>query len=354
MVLVQFCLPCLVMLTSVIDAFSNPLFFRLSLILYSIECLDARDNPINPENEREIFHKPRKRLPVFNAAQDFKLIVPLVPWGGMYEGDLKLVNTCNLDTTLQCLLALYLYNKETKQFIVRRCEDLGDPSILSAIQHCVQRSYDEAKTVWIRDVLKQDPSKSIRAPGNMYGSEFDNGLKHAGLLFSVKILHSCTNYKCGGYGNSLFFKQTDKQLGHQPGYLTDCISFTPEDFINALNSETSFPIKCSCGSERMRTIDLVFEDPPFLFYTLMHAEKSVRESDIPKNHKIKNSNYCLFAYTVKVGDVPGAEHFLVHFIIDNVHLVYDGQSKHAFVRQKVTNYMVTSVWLLRQGIVGCF
>lgn len=243
---------------------------------------------------------------------------------------------------------------DVKSFLENATHHYLLPTMLNVIKLCSEKRFSRAKCMWAREICEFDLNEPIlpgRKPGDLHGSEFQHALFYAGLFFQTKCTFSCKSRSCAGFGNSLFYKETDANLGYQPGFITDLNCFSPEEFIKLLNESTDYPAPCPCGAGRTRNLELVEENPPFLFFTLVHGQESTSEEDVPRRFDIKGTLYHLFAYTTKIGDTPGAHHFVVTFAVDGKKILYDGM-KPTHRLEHNTNNMVTSIWVVRADQLG--
>lgn len=102
-----------------------------------------------------------------------------------------LINTCSIDTTLQILVALNVVNPGMQEFW-REKSRFGNQilAIGEAVNFAQAEAFDEAKSVWIRDVMNIDPTE-LENPGDMINSEFESGFKYVGDMFAVHVFITC-------------------------------------------------------------------------------------------------------------------------------------------------------------------
>lgn len=245
-------------------------------------------------------------------------------------------DTCNFDTSLQLLTAMFLSFSSAGEFLNIKGQDPDHQYIIQAIRYCTEHKFAAAKTVWIKHVLK----KRFPADGSFWGTEFDHAFVHVGRMFPLKLFHSCGNESC-----RLSMAKMDPVLGYELSSVSELTFTSPQDFEDKLSRfGQAYPSKCACGLQRWRRIELLDDNVPIIPYFLGGG---ATESDIPRHQSIRGTPYKCFGYTCFINQ----NHFVAKFIVGSKIVVYDGLKETGAYEEKIVqNNIVSSVWLVRADI----
>ncbi|CAL8071317.1 unnamed protein product [Orchesella dallaii] len=313
----------------------------------------------SPKDEEEVFKKPAKRN--YNVTYNiFTSIIPFVSWGQKYIVDKKnmifLANTCSLDTTLQVLGGFYVHQPGFLDFLTERALfDPMDEAIKHAMVALVGNKLNEAKTIWIRDVLKIDvPSKSKRGSIDLLESEYENGYGRLEKWMEIARYSMCTNSKCQRYVD------LDAPAWHKSTLVTveivnigNNLAHYPDDVLEQLNGTTILLTShCEICKMRLRKRHRQLESPCFFFYSLLSEKgKNFPETNLKLTQDIMGKTYKVFAYTTITKPLQsGVPHFVTVFVHDKKRIVFDGLKKAAYTSNPLHERKVTSVWLVPQMV----
>ena len=119
----------------------------------------------------------------------------------------KITNTCTIDYGL-----LFLWFSAHKTKLIRECIKNSDGilkrSLLSIIDLINEKKWDEAKSVWVFDVLKLN--KNVEGNYSTWGSEYDNFVKYVICLQEHTLKFSCCCTKISNKCDTFSFIKTGR------------------------------------------------------------------------------------------------------------------------------------------------
>lgn len=300
---------------------------------------------------------------MWSQAADFRTSVPLVPWGGTTaDTGISLTNTCNIDTTLQILVALTITFPEVKSWFDEIADGLVKDKIgnglrryrkakgiVEAVRKARHRKFNEAKTQWTNDVMQIELWGQPN-PGNMVDSEYNAALSHVGELFPVRKHHMCRSGICESLNDPCFVpREGSRKWRLENSSMKDVLYANPEKTEQAFRYAVTYNSNCPCGNGRALQLELIDKNTPFLMYALTaDATNGFDERELPHEQTFHNSKYTVFAYTCVIESENSMPHFIAKFIVDKKKVAYDGQKRSPYIEPKAKGHKVTSVWLVRK------
>lgn len=217
-------------------------------------------------------------------------------------------------------------------------QNAHDEFILKVLQLLDKGSFNDAKAMWLQDVLHLSP-ESIKENINHSEDEYGfSGYKH---WFPVEKYTRCSNNKCPAHDN-LFF-QTDNSS------LLDLRPLSIGHFLLMANKAFSAGNKClECFQDYEYTLSFKFGDVPFLVYPINDdGSLQSRESRMRFTQVIKGIKYEVFAYTVLQNAQNIGAHYYVKFVKNYKKFVFDGLDSKSKMETENAENIVTRVWLLK-------
>lgn len=289
-------------------------------------------------------------------------VIPNVSWGGIHKPtNIKLRNTCSLDTSLTILTALCITDGSVPNYIAKFAGQLNikannEPNkkiademsikasklrtMLDVVELVEAGDYSDAKSRWINEIQEVDVEK---IGGDMVNSEAESAFNYIAELFPITVSLRCTDY------------DSDDGIKHRKqeydGNISNIAKSSPHAFLSAINYGYFHDSYCSCEELLKTTYKLKFSQVPFIFYTLIHNKTQIYGEDmLPLNQQIRGNMHKVFAYTVTTGGYNkekdmGMPHYIVKFPLEGKLIVYDGMCQPYIQRKYIKDHYVTSVWL---------
>lgn len=288
--------------------------------------------------------------------------MPLVPWGGLTEDTgIQLINTCNIDTTLQILVGLTVMFPDINEWLELAAYSVdiksvdGDAKklkkqfygVFTSARHARYRKFDAAKTIWINDVMQEDLMGKAD-PGNMENCEYNAGFQYVAQLIPVRKRHLCQSGDCElMQDNSFAPREGGRKWRLENSTMKDVLFLSPDKTENAFEFAIRYDSKCACGNPRTLQHELSNKDDPLLMYALLpDPTVGFNERDLPREQTFHGTKYTVFAF--KIQDKYTMPHFVAEFCVDGKKIVYDGKKNGSYVESKSGGQNVTSVWLVKK------